>query len=102
MSKSTSIRTRVAQIIWLLCVVAALFLAIGALCVALDFNEKNALVRFALDGAELVDVGVFSRTEGIKEFTGEGAETKSALFNWGLGAIAWLIVGRVAERLVRA
>ena len=96
-----SARTRIAQVIWLLFVVAALFLAVGALCVALDFNEKNALVQFAVDGADAVDLGVFSRDDGIKQFTGDGAETKNALFNWGLGAIAWLVVGRVVERIVR-
>jgi hypothetical protein len=88
-----SIRTRVAQVLWLLFVVAALFLAVGALCVALDFNEDNALVRFALDGAD--------RSDGIKQVTGDSAATKNALFNWGLGAVAWLVVGRVVERVVR-
>lgn len=98
---TATIRTRVAQVIWLLFVVAALFLAVGALCVALDFNQKNALVQFAIDGADAVDLGVFSREDGIKQFTGSGAETKNALFNWGIGAIAWLVVGRVVERIVR-
>lgn len=97
----SSVRTRIAQVLWLLCVVAALFLAVGALCVALDFNDRNALVKFALDGADLVDLGIFSRGDGIKQFTGEGAETKNALFNWGLGAIAWLVVGKIVERIVR-
>ena len=99
--KSSSIRTRIAQVIWLLFVIAALFLAVGALCVALDFNQKNVLVQFAIDGADAVDLGVFSRDDGIKQFTGDGAETKNALFNWGIGAIAWLVVGRIVERVVR-
>jgi hypothetical protein len=99
--KATGIRTRVAQVLWLLCVAAALFLAVGALCIALDLNRDNALVAFAIDVADVVDLGLFSRGDGIKQFTGDNAETKNALVNWGLGAIAWLIVGRVAERLVR-
>jgi hypothetical protein len=97
-----TIRTRIAQVLWLFCVVAALFLAVGALCIALDFNENNALVEFAVNGADAFDLGVFSREDGIKEFTGANAETKNALFNWGLGAIAWLIFGRILERLVRS
>ena len=101
-TKVKSIRTRVAQVLWLLCVVAALFLAVGALCIALDFNQKNALVEFAVNGADAVDLGVFSRDGGIKEFTGDGAQTKNALFNWGLGAVVWLIFGRIVERLVRS
>jgi hypothetical protein len=99
--KSSSIRTRLAQVLWLLCVVAALFLAVGALCVALDFNQSNALVEFVINGADAVDLGVFAREDGIKEFTGDNAETKNALFNWGLGAVAWLVVGRILERVVR-
>ena len=91
----------IAQIVWLLCVVAALLLALGALCIALDFNQDNALVKFVLDGADAVDLGVFSREDGIKQFTGSNAETKNALFNWGIGAIVYLIVGRILERVIR-
>ena len=98
---TAKVRTRVAQVVWLLFVVAAMFLALGALCIALGFNEDNPLVQFVLDGADAVDLGVFSLNDGIKEFKGENADTKNALFNWGLGAIVWLIVGRILERLIR-
>ena len=90
-----------AQVIWLLCVVAALFLAIGALLIALDANVDNELVEFVLDGADAVDLGVFSVDNGIMKFTGENAETKNALFNWGLGAVVWLVVGRILDRVIR-
>jgi hypothetical protein len=98
---AANVRTRVAQVVWLLFVVAALFLALGALCIALDFNQDNALVEFVLSGADAVDLGVFSRDDGIKQFSGSNAETKNALFNWGIGAIAYLIVGRIVERAIR-
>jgi len=94
-------RTIIAQVIWLLCVVAALFLAIGALLIALDANVDNDLVSFVLDGADAVDLGVFSVDNGIMKFTGENAETKNALFNWGLGAVVWLVVGRILDRVIR-
>ena len=45
-------------------------------------------MAFVLDGADALDLGVFSREDGIKEFEGSNADTKNALFNWGLGAIA--------------
>ena len=96
-----TVRTRVAQVVWLLFVVAALFLAIGALFIALDFNRDNALVAFVLDGADFFDLDIFSRTDGIKQFSGEGAETKNALLNWGIAAVAYLVVGRILERLIR-
>ena len=81
--------------------VCALLLAVGALLVALDANTQNALVRFVLDGADAVDLGIFSRQNGIKEFHGEDADVKNALLNWGLGAVAYLVVGRILDRLIR-
>ncbi|WP_432479628.1 hypothetical protein [Nocardioides sp. GXQ0305] len=96
-----TVRTRVAQLVWLVCVVCALLLAVGALLVAFDANSQNALVRLVLDGADAVDLGVFSRANGIKEFTGEDAEVKNALLNWGLGAVAYLVVGRILDRVIR-
>jgi hypothetical protein len=74
---------------------------VGALLVALGANEDNPLVAFVLDGADAVDLGVFSPDNGIKEFTGEDAATKNALFNWGIGAVAYLVVGRIVDRIVR-
>ena len=95
------IRTRVAQLVWLVCVVCALFLAIGALTYALDANPDNALVVFVRDGANAVDLGVFSLENGIKEFVGKNSDTKNALFNWGLGAVFWLVLGRLLDRIIR-
>lgn len=95
------VRTRVAQAIWILCVLAAAFLALGALVIALDFNQQNAAVEFVLNGADAVDLGVFTRDEGIKQFTGENAETKNALVNYGVGALFWIVAGRIADRFIR-
>jgi hypothetical protein len=98
---ATKIRAKVAQLLWLVCALAALLLAVGALLVALDANQKNDLVDFVLRAADYVDLGVFSREDGIKQFRGQGADVKNALFNWGLGAIAWLVVGRILDRIVK-
>ena len=96
-----AIRSRLGQLIWLVCVVCALFLAIGALLVALDANPSNSLVSFVKDGADFVDLGAFDRRDGIFKFDGSNADVKNALVNWGLGAIVWLVVGRILDRLVR-
>lgn len=98
---AAKIRARLAQLLWLVCALCALVLAVGALLVALDANQKNALVDFVLEAADTVDLGVFSRTDGIKQFRGDGADVKNALFNWGLGAIAWLVVGRILDRIIK-
>ena len=96
-----ALRARLAQVIWLAAVVCALLLAVGALLIALDANQDNALVKLVLDVADAVDLNVFSRDNGIFTFDGSDAATKSALANWGLGAVAYLVVGRILERVVR-
>jgi hypothetical protein len=99
----TVARTRlvISQVVWLLFLAAALFLAVGALLIALDANRDNELVKFVLEGADRVDLGIFSKDNGIKQFHGGDAETKNALFNWGIGAAVWLFVGRILDRAIR-
>ena len=97
----TRVRVALAQVVWLLFLVAALFLAVGALLIAVDANQDNALVKFVLEGANRVDLGIFSKDNGIKQFSGPNAETKNALFNWGIGAAVWLLMGRLLDRLIR-
>lgn len=95
------IRTIVARVVWAICVICALILAGAALLVALKANEQNGLVQFVLDSADNVDLGVFTVENGIKEFVGKHSDIKNALLNWGLGAIAWIVIGRVLERVIR-
>ncbi len=89
------VRRRVAQVVWVVCAVAALFLAAGALCIALKANPDNALVKFVIDTADKLDLGVFSRDNGVAHFAGKthAAATKNALVNWGLAAVVWLVGG---------
>jgi hypothetical protein len=99
------VRTRAAQVIWVVCVVAALLLAAGALCIALKANPANGLVKFFIDTADKLDFGVFSRgKDGVAHFKGhsQAALTKNALVNWGLAALVWLIGGKIVERIVKA
>lgn len=97
------VRTRVAQVVWILCVLAALVLAVGALCIALKANGDNSLVKFCIDTADKLDLGVFSRTDGVAHWKGHThtSLTKNACVNWGLAAVVWLIVGKIVERVVR-
>jgi len=96
-----TVRRRIAQLVWLAAVVCALILAVGALLIALDANQDNALVKFVIDVADVIDLRVFSRDNGIFKFDGSDAATKNALANWGLGAVAYLVVGRIVERIIR-
>ena len=86
-----------------MCVIAALFLAVGALLIALgdSVNRSNDLVQFVLDTADKLDLGVFDLDDGVFSFQGKNAETKDALLNWGLAALTWLIAGRILDRILR-
>jgi hypothetical protein len=97
------VRLRLAQLVWLVCVAAALVLAVGALLIALgdSVNQDNDLVTFVLDLADKLDLGVFDLEDGVFSFDGKNAETKDALVNWGLAAIVWLIGGRILDRIIR-
>jgi hypothetical protein len=98
------VRTVAAQVIWAVCVLAALVLAVAALCIALKANQGNGLVKFFMQTADRLDFGVFSRGKGgVAHFKGHthAAETKNALINWGLAAVVWLVGGRILERVVR-
>jgi hypothetical protein len=94
------LRTLLGEIVWFGCLAAASALLLGAVLVVLDANTRNALVEAVLKAADWADLGVFSRTAGVKQFTGDCAAVKNAITNWGLGAVAWLVVGRVARRIL--
>lgn len=94
------LRTMLGEAAWLVCLLAAAALLLGTALIAVGANTHNALVQGVLHAADWADLGVFSRTAGIKQFTGDGAAVKNALTNWGVGAVAWLVVGRIARRVL--
>jgi hypothetical protein len=95
------LRIQVARLVGFVFLVLALVLAAAALCIALEANPDNSFVSFVLDAAKAVDLGVFDLENPIKEFGGSNGATKEALLNYGLGAIVYLIVGRILERVIR-
>ena len=89
------LRNLLASLIWLVAVLAAAVLALGALFTALDqTNQSNEIVRWVLErGQDLV--GPFKdlfRLETAKN---------TLLVNWGIAALVYLIVGKIVERFVR-
>jgi hypothetical protein len=94
------IRTIVARVVWLIFVLCALSLAVAALLYALGANQENSLVKLFYDIADAVDLGFFDLDKPIKIFEGDEALKKTALFNYGIGAIVYLIVGRIVEKLI--
>jgi hypothetical protein len=89
------LRNLIASLIWLIAVLAAAVLALGALFTALDqTNQSNEIVRWILErGHDLV--GPFKdlfRLETAKN---------TLLVNWGIAALVYLIAGKIIERFVR-
>ncbi|MFI7064777.1 hypothetical protein ACIBL3_27545 [Kribbella sp. NPDC050124] len=89
------LRNLIASLIWLIAVLAAAVLALGALFTALDqTNQSNEIVRWVLErGHDLV--GPFKdlfRLETAKN---------TLLVNWGIAALVYLIAGKIIERFVR-
>jgi hypothetical protein len=89
------LRNLIASLIWLIAVIAAAVLALGALFTALDqTNQSNEIVRWVLErGHDLV--GPFKdlfRLETAKN---------TLLVNWGIAALVYLIAGKIIERFVR-
>ena len=105
-SKETTdrIRNAAATAVWIVAVVCAVLLAIGALFVVLDFNRDNGLVKFFIDAANNVNI-----LGDLKKFTPDGkghaaqhsADVKNVLVNWGICAVVYLVVGKLLERLIR-
>ena len=92
---ANAVRSRIASLVWLVAVVCALFLAVGALLIALDMNQANPIVGFICDTARKLDFGSF------KDFTGKNAHVKSVLTNWGIAAVIYLVAGKVLDRVIR-
>ncbi len=97
------VRNVVARVVWLVCLALALVLAAAAFSFALEANDKNSLVQLIRDLADAFDLGFFDLENPVKEFTkGDNAQVKTALFNYGLAAVVYLVIGRFLERIVRA
>lgn len=95
------LRLNLARVAWAIFVLLASVLAVAALLIALDAEAKNPLVEFVLNLADRVDLGIFSLDNPIKKFGGANGRETTALFNYGLGAIVYLVLGRILERLIR-
>jgi len=96
------IRTIVARVVWLIFVLCALALALAALLYAVEARPENNLVNIIYDVANAADLNFFGIDDPIREFSenGEVDLQKTALFNYGIGAILYLIVGRIVEKLI--
>ena len=90
----SKVREILATAIFTVAVLAALVLALGAILIALKANEQNQIV------ASIIDIG--RRVVGpFDDIFRMDTRIKQVLVNWGIGAVVYLIVGRIAERIIR-
>lgn len=94
------LRTRVANAVWLVAALCAAVLALGALLVAFQANPDNSVVRWFTDGATWL-AGPLSTVFEFTKPNGSPDAAKNALVNWGIAALAFLVVGRLVHRLIR-
>jgi len=102
---SDHFRNRIAWVVWLSAVLAAVVLAMGALLIALDASQKNVIVEAVLNLANKID-GPFWKVFDFYRENKQGARTgpdsvKNHLVNWGLAAVAYLIGGRITDQVIR-
>jgi hypothetical protein len=95
------VRVLVARVVWVAFMILALVLAAAAFSYALEANQRNGLVQLVRDLADDVDLGFFDLDNPVKGFQGENSTVKTALFNYGLAAVVYLVAGRFLERIIR-
>jgi hypothetical protein len=95
------VRGIASRAVWVICLTLALVLAAAAFSFALDANVNNDLVKLVRDLADTFDLGFFDLDEPVKKFEDPNSDVKTALFNYGIAAVVYLILGRFLERLIR-
>lgn len=98
---TAKLRTTASRVVWLICLLLALILAVAAFSYALELEDKNSLVKVIRDLADTFDLGFFDLENPIKKFKGDNALTKTALTSYGIGAVVYIVLGRVLERVIR-
>ncbi len=93
----------VARVLWTICVVCALSLAGAAFSFALEANDRNDLVQLVRKLADAFDLHYFDLVEPVwaADPGKPNALVKTALANYGVAAVIWLVAGRFLERIIR-
>ena len=98
---SAHVRAYVARAVWVVCLTIALILAVAAFSWALNANPDNSLIKLVRNIADHCDLGWFDLNNPIWRGTGNNAQTKTALANYGVAAVVYMVIGRSLERIIR-
>ena len=106
-----AIRARIATVIWMVAVFAALALAVGALCVALKVDFSNSALNGLASLCDMLDFGSFKTFAGemkldtflakLDSVKPNDYPVKTVLMSWGAAAVIWLVVGKILDKLLR-
>lgn len=101
-NKTDQMRSRLAQLVLGACTLIAALLVLAAILVALrgSINATNDVVQLIKNIAKTFD-GPLSRDSGVFSFDGKRGVTLDALVNWGIAAVVWLGIGKIASGLIR-
>ena len=98
---ANAVRSRIASLVWLVAVVCALILAVGALLIALNANQDNAIVSSSsTPRTRSTSASSAARTASSPS----PARTRRPRTPWSTGAsraVVYLVVGKVLDRIIR-
>lgn len=90
----TMSRYTTATVVLVITGIIAAFIALAILLVIVDANQGNMIVN------AIVEIGSFFSTPFHDMFPQRNAEM-NVLVNWGLAALAYLLIGGIVARFVR-
>ena len=86
-----------AVVVWGLCALAALVMAVAALLVALRVDEESRGFGDVVRLADVLDLGLLERGRGLVS-----DPVLDVVLPWGITAVLWLVVGRLGVALTQA
>jgi hypothetical protein len=92
-----NMRTRIGTIVWIIAVLCALVLAATACWWPWTPTRRTTSCSGSGERADWLD-GPF---HNLFKFEGKNAGEKSLLVNNGIAAVAYLVVGKVLERIIK-
>ncbi len=94
----SNVLSTIAVVVGALGFVFSVVLAIGAFMVALNPQDDGGLFNLVSNICDAL-VGPL---RGLFSFSGANGESKEALVAWGLGALGYLVIGLVAQSMLRS
>ena len=98
---SDAVRNRVASIVWIVAVVCAVIVALGAILVVLGkgVETSNPVVQFLTNWADKLS-GPMGEMFRYTKDNGKPDVVQNTVLGYGIAAVAWLVGGKVVTRVI--